>query len=94
MTCARQDAALLFRVSSQSLIALVLGMGFRFAFVYDAYRPAIAGFSARQDITGATTWTAERPSDKAEVYRQLGLALTHDPQARKVQVNSDEKSCT
>jgi len=48
------------RAGALSVIAWVLGMGFRFGFAYYAYHgggPAIARFSVRHDITGANTWT-------------------------------------
>lgn len=52
---------LLARAGAISVIAWVLGMGFRFWFAYYAYHsggPAVARFSVRHDITGAGIWTA------------------------------------
>jgi hypothetical protein len=51
---------LLFQAGQVSVIAWVLGMGFRFGFAYYADHSghaAIAGFSLHHDITGAQTWT-------------------------------------
>jgi hypothetical protein len=51
---------LLFRAGALSVIAWLLGMGFRFWFAYYAYHsggPAVARFSVRHDITGAGIWT-------------------------------------
>jgi hypothetical protein len=51
---------LLCRAAAISVIAWVLGMGFRFWFAYYAYHsggPAVARFSVRHDITGAGIWT-------------------------------------
>jgi hypothetical protein len=51
---------LLFRAGVISVLAWVVGMGFRFWFAYYAYHgggPAVASFSARHDITGASIWT-------------------------------------
>jgi hypothetical protein len=51
---------LLARAGAISVIAWVLGMGFRFWFAYYAYRsggPAVGRFSVRHDITGAGIWT-------------------------------------
>ena len=55
-----QRGRLLFRAGVISVIAWVLGMGFRFWFAYYAYHsggPAVARFSIRHDITGASIWT-------------------------------------
>jgi len=51
---------LLFKAGAISVIAWVLGMGFRFWFAYYGYHsggPAVARFSVRHDITGADIWT-------------------------------------
>jgi hypothetical protein len=51
---------LLFKAGAISVIAWVLGMGFRFWFAYYGYHsgsPAVARFSVRHDITGAGIWT-------------------------------------
>jgi hypothetical protein len=51
---------LLFRAGAVSVIAWVIGMGFRFGFAYYAYHgggPAVARFSARHDLTGTDIWT-------------------------------------
>jgi hypothetical protein len=51
---------LLFRAGQISVIAWVLGMGFRFGFAYYAGHSghaAIASFSVHHDITGAQTWS-------------------------------------
>jgi hypothetical protein len=51
---------LLFRAGALSVIAWVLGTGFRFGFAYYAYHsggPAVAKFSVNHDITGANIWT-------------------------------------
>jgi hypothetical protein len=51
---------LMFRAGIVSVIAWVVGMGFRFWFAYYAYHgggPAVASFSVRHDITGAHIWT-------------------------------------
>jgi hypothetical protein len=51
---------LLFRATALSVIAWILGMGFRLGFAYYAYHsggPSIASFSVRHDITGAHIWT-------------------------------------
>jgi hypothetical protein len=51
---------LLYRVGVLSVVAWVLGMGFRFGFAYYAYHSgasAVARFSASHDITGARIWT-------------------------------------
>jgi hypothetical protein len=51
---------LLFRATVLSVIAWILGMGFRLGFAYYAYHsggPSIASFSARHNITGAHIWT-------------------------------------
>lgn len=57
----RDDSGqLMFRAVTLSVIAWVIGMGFRFGFAYYAYHgggPAVASFSARHDITGADIWT-------------------------------------
>jgi hypothetical protein len=55
-----RDGRLLYRVGVVSVVAWVLGMGFRFGFAYYAYHsggPAVARFSVRHDITGARIWT-------------------------------------
>jgi len=55
-----QQGRVLDRAGVISVIAWVLGMGFRFGFAYYAYHsggPAIARFSVRHDITGARIWT-------------------------------------
>jgi hypothetical protein len=51
---------LLYRVGVVSIVAWILGMGFRFGFAYYAYHSggaAVARFSASNDITGARIWT-------------------------------------
>jgi len=51
---------LLFRAGVLSVIAWLVGMGFRLGFAYYAYHsggPSIASFSIRHDITGAHIWT-------------------------------------
>ncbi len=51
---------LLFRAGVLSVIAWLVGMGFRLGFAYYAYHsggPSIASFSIRHDITGAQIWT-------------------------------------
>ena len=51
---------LLFRAGVLSVIAWLVGMGFRLGFAYYAYHsggPSIARFSVRHDITGAHIWT-------------------------------------
>jgi hypothetical protein len=56
----RDGGELLARAGVLSVAAWVIGMGFRFGFAYYAYHtggPAIARFSVRHDITGASTWT-------------------------------------
>jgi len=51
---------LMSRAVALSVIAWVIGMGFRFGFAYYAYHgggPAVARFSLRHDLTGASIWT-------------------------------------
>jgi hypothetical protein len=51
---------LMFRAGAISVLAWVVGMGFRFGFAYYAYHgggPAVARFSVRHDLTGADIWT-------------------------------------
>jgi len=51
---------LLSRAVALSVIAWVIGMGFRFGFAYYAYHgggPAVARFSVRHDLSGANIWT-------------------------------------
>ena len=51
---------LLSRAIALSVIAWVIGMGFRFGFAYYAYHgggPAVARFSAQHDLSGANIWT-------------------------------------
>jgi hypothetical protein len=51
---------LYFRATAVSVVAWVLGMGFRFVFAYYAYHsggPAVARFSVAHDITGSGIWT-------------------------------------
>ncbi len=51
---------LMARAAALSVVAWVVGMGFRFAFAYYAYHsggPSMARFSLHHDITGASTWT-------------------------------------
>jgi hypothetical protein len=51
---------LMYRVGAVSVVAWVLGMGFRFGFAYYAYHSGaatIARFSVSHDITGARIWT-------------------------------------
>lgn len=51
---------LLFRAGGLSVLAWLVGMGFRLGFAYYAYHsggPSIASFSVRHDITGANIWT-------------------------------------
>jgi len=51
---------LLFRAGVLSVVAWLVGMGFRLGFAYYAYHsggPSIASFSVRHDITGAHIWT-------------------------------------
>ena len=51
---------LMSRAVALSVIAWVIGMGFRFGFAYYAYHgggPAVARFSARHDLSGADIWT-------------------------------------
>jgi len=68
---------LLFRATVLSVIAWVLGMGFRFGFAYYAYHsggPSIARFSVRHDITGAHIWTTALFLMAAgQVLARLGL---------------------
>jgi hypothetical protein len=68
---------LLFRATVLSVIAWVLGMGFRLGFAYYAYHsggPSIASFSVRHDITGAHIWTTALFLMAAgQVLARLGL---------------------
>jgi hypothetical protein len=51
---------LVSRAVALSVIAWVIGMGFRFGFAYYAYHgggPAVARFSVRHDLSGANIWT-------------------------------------
>ena len=51
---------LIYRVGVVSVVAWILGMGFRFGFAYYAYHSgagAVARFSASHQITGAGIWT-------------------------------------
>ena len=68
---------LLFRATVLSVIAWVLGMGFRLGFAYYAYHsggPSIASFSVRHHITGAHIWTtALFLMAAAQVLARLGL---------------------
>jgi hypothetical protein len=51
---------LMYRVGAVSVVAWVLGMGFRFGFAYYAYHSGaamIARFSVSHDITGGRIWT-------------------------------------
>jgi hypothetical protein len=51
---------LLSRAGALSVIAWVIGMGFRFGFAYYAYHdggPAVARFSAQHGLSGANIWT-------------------------------------
>jgi len=51
---------LLFRAGVLSVVAWLVGMGFRLGFAYYAYHsggPSIASFSIHHDITGAHIWT-------------------------------------
>ncbi len=51
---------LMSRAVTLSVIAWVIGMGFRFGFAYYAYHgggPAVARFSASHHLTGANIWT-------------------------------------
>jgi hypothetical protein len=55
-----QRGRLIYRAGVISVVAWILGMGFRFGFTYYAYHsggPAVARFSASRDITGAGIWT-------------------------------------
>jgi hypothetical protein len=55
-----QGGRLLFRATALSVVAWVLGMGFRFGFAYSAYHSggaAVARFSVSHHITGANIWT-------------------------------------
>jgi hypothetical protein len=78
---------LIARAGVISVIAWVLGMGFRFVFAYYAYHsggPSIARFSASHDITGAQIWTT------ALVIMAFGqvLARVGVLQARRVRAAS------
>jgi hypothetical protein len=68
---------LLFRATVLSVIAWILGMGFRLGFAYYAYHsggPSIASFSVRHDITGAHIWTTALFLMAAgQVLARLGL---------------------
>ena len=51
---------LLSRAVTLSVVAWVIGMGFRFGFAYYAYHgggPAVARFSVLHDLSGANIWT-------------------------------------
>jgi hypothetical protein len=55
-----QGGRLLYRAGVVSVVAWILGMGFRFGFAYYAYHSggaAVARFSVSHDITGARIWT-------------------------------------
>lgn len=55
-----QNGQLLVRASATSVVAWVLGMGFRFGFAYYAYHSgatAVANFSRHHHLTGANIWT-------------------------------------
>jgi hypothetical protein len=55
-----QQGGLTYRVGVLSVVAWILGMGFRFGFAYYAYHSgagAVARFSASHQVTGAGIWT-------------------------------------
>ena len=55
-----EQRRLLSRAVALSVIAWMIGMGFRFAFAYYACHgggPAVARFSVQHDLTGAGIWT-------------------------------------
>ncbi len=82
-----QQGRLLFKAGAISVVAWVLGMGFRFVFAYYAYHSggaSVARFSIRHDITGARIWTT------ALVLMAFGqvLARVGVLQARRVRAAS------
>jgi hypothetical protein len=55
-----EQGQLLSRAVTLSVIAWIIGMGFRFGFAYYAYHgggPAVARFSVQHHLSGANIWT-------------------------------------
>jgi hypothetical protein len=80
---------LLFRAVAVSVIAWVIGMGFRFAFAYYAYHGgglAVARFSVQHNLSGANIWTT------ALVLMAFGQVLARLAvlQIRRVRTTRDE----
>jgi hypothetical protein len=92
-----QGGRLLYRVGVVSIVAWVLGMGFRLGFAYHAYHSgaAVARFSVSHSITGARIWTTALVIMAfGQVLARLGALQLRRLRANRGPIPADRRGMT